>query len=831
MHGVLMAALAETNSASALAAVGAIWNSAWPYLLMLAGFSLIVFVHELGHFAVAKWAGVRVEKFAIGFGREIFGFTRGETRYSFNFLPLGGYVKMLGQEDFDDKTNELRFNDDPRSFANKPVGHRMAVVSAGVIMNALFACFVFMIVFMIGMQAPAPRIGTVEPDSPADKAGLLPGDVIHSINGERVLEFGEIQAATLLSKLHEPLEVVVERDGEIVPPLFIIPEYRDPSDMTDIKRQVIGISPGVTREILAVGPEIDSTRPDRPRPGDVLVEVGGIAITDQNVSEVINSLAYANGDLWVERKNPKSPDAPPKRVQINIPPRLIFHPEISHDPRTVSLLGMAPLAKIASVNEKRRGFFAGLKAGDTVVMWDDRPHPTIADVYLSVIDSAERDIPFRVRRLDGTAFGGFVRPAVNKRGSATIHAVWMPVEDAGREASKIARFDAVRPGGIAARAGIEHGDEIIEVNGLKHPNFTEINRAVRRSTGTAVTFSLRKPDGRTATATVVPEAPGTIGVEFGLVANEVPMISQVIPTVDGRPSPAATAGIPAGVGLRSVDGQAVSTWRDIIERFQSAAGREVEIGFVSMDGKEGSARLPVPQTVHTMLGIGPEGRIISIDGRDTVKVDGVAGEQVLTVRHRAGMRAILDELVGRADVVVEFRANPLSPKQSATIAVTEDMVDPWVARIGFERGILPGPEMVLLQGKNFIDAVGIGIHKTYYFILQVYTFLERMIFTRSLGAETMSGPLGIFDLGGQVARADLVRFLFFMAMLSANLAVINFLPLPIMDGGLMVFLIIEKIKGSPVSLRVQVATQMIGLFLIVGFFLFVTYQDALRMLG
>ena len=98
-----------------------LWGSVWPYLVMLGGFSVIVFVHELGHFAVAKWADVRVEKFAVGFGRELFGFTRGETRYSFNILPLGGFVKMLGQEDFDDKANELRFKDDPRSFTCKPV--------------------------------------------------------------------------------------------------------------------------------------------------------------------------------------------------------------------------------------------------------------------------------------------------------------------------------------------------------------------------------------------------------------------------------------------------------------------------------------------------------------------------------------------------------------------------------------------------------------------------------------------------------------------------------------------------------------------------------------
>ena len=97
--------------------------------------------------------------------------------------------------------------------------------------------------------------------------------------------------------------------------------------------------------------------------------------------------------------------------------------------------------------------------------------------------------------------------------------------------------------------------------------------------------------------------------------------------------------------------------------------------------------------------------------------------------------------------------------------------------------------------------------------------------------ESISGPLGIVHIGGRIARMGLVSFMFFMAIISANLAVINFLPLPIVDGGLMMFLIIEKIKGSPVSLRVQVATQVVGLFLIIGLFVFVTYNDALRLWG
>jgi regulator of sigma E protease len=165
------------------------------------------------------------------------------------------------------------------------------------------------------------------------------------------------------------------------------------------------------------------------------------------------------------------------------------------------------------------------------------------------------------------------------------------------------------------------------------------------------------------------------------------------------------------------------------------------------------------------------------------------------------------------------------------VDVSEDMLDPWLARVVFAPSIETQEASFVLRGENALEAVWIGMHKTYYFVLQVYRTMERMIFTRSLGVDSISGPLGIIDMGGKVAQAGWVKFLFFLGIISANLAVINFLPLPIVDGGLMVFLLIEKIKGSPVSMKVQVATQVLGLFLIIGMFIFVTYQDALRLWG
>ena len=121
MHDLLTTAVLAEGT-TILSALASVWDTVWPFLMMLAGFSVIIFVHELGHFAMAKWAGVRVERFAIGFGRELFGFTKGETRYSFNILPLGGYVKMLGRRTSTTSPRNFSSTTTPARSSTNPLG-------------------------------------------------------------------------------------------------------------------------------------------------------------------------------------------------------------------------------------------------------------------------------------------------------------------------------------------------------------------------------------------------------------------------------------------------------------------------------------------------------------------------------------------------------------------------------------------------------------------------------------------------------------------------------------------------------------------------------------
>jgi len=800
----------------------ALLHNVWSVVVMLIGFSVIVFVHELGHFAVAKWAGVRVDRFAIGFGKELFGFTKGETRYSFNVLPLGGYVKMLGQEDFDDKANELKFSDDPRSFINKPVLHRMAIVSAGVVMNVIFAFLLFMIVFLAGMEAIAPSVQYVLPDSPADRAGLQPGDVIREIDGDTVRDWNEITMAVLLAPPFEPVEFVVERNGEIQPPLYVTPESN-----TDHGKQTIGIQPSFLNTVTAVGSDPLDYGEDRPRVGDRIVEVAGRPVDESNMLEAILLITETGGEFTVERTPKDQPDAAPERVKVRVPLQLSLQPGDS-DRKTRDILGLQPFVAVDDVKDKGPAYLAGLEDGDVILMFDDVEFPSREQIRAAYLDQPDIDLAIRYRKRDGRIVNTFIRPVSRGVRPGTMQAQVASVE--GAADGPIARFEAVRAGGAAARAGIDEGDLVLRFDGIDHPSADQIRKLVSDKAGQRFKVTVRKADGTVAGGVIRTRPPGTVKATFDAVANDYTRVAAVTPTTPQRPSPAAMAGIPAGAFIREVDGAAVGHWHEIVAAFRAAAGESVSVTY-ELGGRKGTARMNVPQTLRTALGVSPFGRIVSINGQTEVTLGEGAAARKVQVSHPDGTRALLEKLVGET-VEVDYRANGLAPLQRAQVTIVPDMLDPWLSRIVLQPDHLALEyRTVLVQERNPIKAIHLGVRKTHMFVMQVYQTIERMAFSRTVGAESISGPVGIVAIGAQVAKKDVAELLFFLAVLSANLAVINFLPLPIVDGGLMVFLIIEAIKGTPVSLRVQVATQIVGLVLIASAFIWVTFNDVIRMWG
>jgi regulator of sigma E protease len=178
------------------------------YFIVLVG--VLVFVHELGHLVWAKYFGVRVLKVSLGFGPKIAGFRRGETEYVISAIPLGGYVRMLGENPWDD----VRVRDAKRSFANLSLWRRCVIVVAGPLMNLCFPILLYFVVFL-GDDALAPAtVGTVFPDRPAD-GKLEPGDVVTAIDGKPITTFYDL-SRIVENNPGRPLQFTVQRNGQSV---------------------------------------------------------------------------------------------------------------------------------------------------------------------------------------------------------------------------------------------------------------------------------------------------------------------------------------------------------------------------------------------------------------------------------------------------------------------------------------------------------------------------------------------------------------------------------------------------------------------------------------
>lgn len=198
---------------------------------------VLIFVHELGHFIFAKLFKVGVEKFSLGFGPKLFGKTIGETEYLVSAFPLGGYVKMVGENG----EGEISPEDRARSFAAKPPLQRIAIVAAGPVSNLLFAYFVFIAVFMIGVPSATSRIGEIVPGKPAAAAGVKPKDLVTAINGKPVSRWDDFAKAIVDSK-GKPIAVQVMR-GSTPLSFTIVPESRTAKNLfgETITSPIIGV--------------------------------------------------------------------------------------------------------------------------------------------------------------------------------------------------------------------------------------------------------------------------------------------------------------------------------------------------------------------------------------------------------------------------------------------------------------------------------------------------------------------------------------------------------------------------------------------------------------
>jgi len=683
-------------------------GNVWGLLVAVIGFGAIIFIHELGHFLAARWAGIRVFAFAIGFGpaalawRKGVGFRRGstnpdtlralrkrlsesdgslesldradhlwpdeigKTEYRINWLPLGGYVQMRGQDDVSPSKAEAdRGAGD--SFVDKPVWKRMVVISAGVVMNVILALLLYIAVYMMGKPAAPPIIGRVFPDSPAalatalnaesagvNEPGLRAGDRVLLVDGEEPREFADILLAGALASAESGIKLTVSRDGVSEPLVFHVETAR--SDGAEFRE--IGVAAPYSTE-----------------------------------------LADAQDTEWA-RRNLTS-----LRERIGIP---------------------VDANSLVSIDGRELETLAGAD--------DAFDRPSVPFVYLT--DDAFRD---------------GVLHAASELQSVTVE---------GRPVEHVAGFVPPMRVGLVA-PGVSHdlrpGDVFARIGRVEWPGPIEGTRAIGDAAGGEIDLVVLR-DGERVELTAPVSAAGTIGF-FPVQSLEGCVVTRPLAASTDTGAAGRNAALIPGTRIVSVAGSPINDYTALRDALASApADTPIELGLT----------LPLDDNAQT----------------------------------------------------------------TTTITLSQSEIDD-LARLGWESppffASLFTPATITLQASNPAEAIAMGVADTNKMIIRTYLTLVRLV-EGSVEVNQLRGPVGIAHIGTQVAQRSLPELLFFFAVISANLAVLNFLPIPIADGGMMVFLIIEGVTGKPVSPAVQNAAALIGLALLGSVFLIVTFNDLTRLL-
>ncbi len=681
-------------------------GNVWGLLLAVVGFGAIIFIHELGHFVAARWAGIRVYAFAVGFGpaalawRKGIGLKRGstngetlrrlrehagegkqpealdradhvwpdglgKTEYRLNWLPLGGYVQMRGQDDVSPSKGEAdRGVGD--SFVDKPVWKRMVVISAGVVMNVILALVLYIAVYTMGKPASPAVIGGVRADSPAAQAvainvesagvsepGLRNGDEVLLINGNEPREFADVWLEGALASGDEGVSMTVRRAGVSEPLQFRMETER----IEGAEFRGVGVFPARSTRLAKPG----KSEADRVSFADALERAG----VDPDAERVLS----INGQ------------------DVSILPEL-------------------------------SGVFDG------------------------------RDIPYTYE-VDGEVRSGTLR-GVPELQETTVRLGERPVgvRHAAGFVPPLATSTVTR----GAEFGLRPGDVFTRIGRVEWPGPAAGIKAITEAAGTDLEIVvLREGERVRLTASVTSE--GSIGFYTTQALDEC---------VVTRPlagSPAERVDLAPGTVIETVNGSVISGYAELRDAMASAtADTPIELG----------VRLPLGE-----------------EARTTASLTLTQGE--------------INELRGLG----------------------------WSAPTAF--GQFFKPAEITLKASNPIEAIVMGVNDTNQMILRTYLTLVRLV-EGTVEVNQLRGPVGIAHIGTQVAQRSLPELLFFFAVISANLAVLNFLPIPIADGGMMVFLILEAITGKPVSPAVQNAAALVGLALLGSVFLLVTFNDLTRLL-
>jgi len=691
-------------------------TTAFNVLLVVIGFGFVIFFHELGHFLAARWAGIRVLAFTVGFGPALVSFRKGlgfrvgsseaeveairkrelegiqqagvntanisYTEYRLNVLPFGGYVRMLGQED----ANPGAVSSAPDSFTSKPVWKRMVVVSAGVVMNIILAGAIFVGVFLHGIDEPPAMVGGVQAGSPAEKGGMRMGDVVTSVDGRSASSFMDLQIGAALAGPGKPVPVVVARADGSSATLEVTP-VEDPAT----RMRMIGVEPSVGTQVF------------QPRPND--------------------TTSLANLRELLDRATLGSVRPGMTMTEINgvpIPARTVW--------RDVAIPSAATLI-------------------ETVRCGDGAPvELTFTDAQGTEVVEVEPDPEFESARIE---IEGAEWPVEHLLGVMPVMGVGSVQKDSG-----------------ADRAGLKAGDVIAQVGRRTWPSTGEGIAEIRSRKNATIDLTVIR-DGAFVPIKADVGADGRIGFSTE-AAWSMPIVAQTPKFIgveeSSLPVHRMAFGLVPGTRIDGVEGRPVASFADI-----RRAIRDATTG--ALASHEGA-------TIHLDVTVLDPGSLTTGKPEKT-------------------------ELVLNAEDVA--RVHGLSWNIRPVLAVLEFAMFPYKAS---------GP----------VDALMLGAAKTTRYMQMTYVTLQRL-FQNTVKVEHLKGPVGIADVGSQVAERGIIHLLFFLGVISVNLAVVNFLPLPIVDGGLFLMLVYEGVVRKPVPMVVQNALTVVGLVLIGSMFLIVTFND------
>ncbi|MHC4168298.1 MAG: site-2 protease family protein [Planctomycetota bacterium] len=485
-------------------------------LLVLLGFGAVVMVHEFGHFVAAKVGGIKVEAFSIFMPPILFGIQRTEngirfrilpeilpkdgdesgdgalsftvgskgapsdTEYRIGLIPFGGFVKMLGQDD----TGPASETDDPRSFMNKPLLTRAAVLAAGVTCNIISAVIIFMIAFLVGISLPPAVVGGAIPGSPAALAGLQPGDEIVEIAGkDKDLDFGNIAIAAALSGKDEKVPMTVRRVDGSKEEMEIIAKKLFGQPMRGF-----GILEPMSLDVARLTPEDANTLETRTGllPGDRVESVNGKPVTAHwELSQIISNTFAPEVTLSLERKADDEVSKAESRL------RLIYGPASNPEGGLSHVYSMVPRLRIEELSEDyepptgdaatrlENGTGTRLENGDIILAIGDVENPTYDEMRDVTTANEDKELVMKVLRqnTDGTerALSVTVIPRQEK-GSERVVVGFLPTLDMERPV--IATTIAGEGG--PAKLDIPRGAVITAVDGAAVANFYDIIREIRR---------------------------------------------------------------------------------------------------------------------------------------------------------------------------------------------------------------------------------------------------------------------------------------------------------------------------------------------------------------